>query len=173
MYFEITLSQNFFVSPKLFKNNMKEILVNNFIPSVEGMSISSYGQILFITEISGISSKGKLLVGSPCALFNITYKAITHRAFRGEILFATITNVTKFGFFTEVDNLEVFVSYREIPISFKYHKNSRSFYNPFRTKERLCKDSYIRLRVIAVGDESRKNQALGTIKCKDLDLIRI
>jgi DNA-directed RNA polymerase subunit E'/Rpb7 len=172
MFFHVKITQNFYISPKYFNRELKKNLMAKIFQSVEGKNVEPYGNIICVAEVIGDIGNARLLAGSPSGIYRVTYKAITFKVIRGEILDATVTAVTNLGFFAEANNLQIFVSKREIPVSFKYQKSSQSFINPFRKKEKLSRDIAIRIRIISVGTGDRKNQALGTIKCKNLDLIR-
>ncbi|AFP65682.1 RNA polymerase II RPB7 subunit-like protein (nucleomorph) [Chroomonas mesostigmatica CCMP1168] len=171
MYFLCTLNQNLYVSPKLFNKKIKKSLVGNLLSSVEGTKAGPFGLIIMITEIFDNWGEGKFLIGCPSALYCLTYKALTFRAFKGEVFDAVVTQVTNLGFFSEAGFLQIFVSKKQIPIFFKYNQNKRTFFNQLEQKESISTNSTIRVRVVSIKEESSFNQALGSIKGKKLGLL--
>uniref|UniRef100_A0A7S0YSQ6 S1 motif domain-containing protein n=1 Tax=Hemiselmis tepida TaxID=464990 RepID=A0A7S0YSQ6_9CRYP len=172
MFFITTLNQNIYISAKHFNPDIKKNLVSTLLGTVEGSNAGPFGNIVIVTEICKKWDKGKLIIGTPSAMFNITFKAITFRSFRGEVFDSIITNLTNVGFFSEAGSLQIFVSKNQIPEDFIYNQKDKVFFNQMSPDEKFSKDSLIRIRIISVKNEKNPNQVIGTLKGSFLGLQR-
>ncbi|ABW97877.1 rpb7 (nucleomorph) [Hemiselmis andersenii] len=172
MFFITTLNQNIYISAKYFKKNIKKNLVSTLLGNVEGSYAGPFGNIVIITEICNKWGKGKLIIGTPSAMFNVTFRAITFRPFKGEVFDSIITNLTNVGFFSEAGALQIFVSKNQLPNDFQYNGKDKVFFNTMSPEEKFCKDSLIRIKIISVKNEKNSNHVIGTIKGPFLGLLK-
>lgn len=163
MFFLTTLNQNIFISSQYFSGEIRKKLISTLLGTVEGCEAHPFGTILIVTEICKKIGKGKLIVGSPSALYNLTYRAITFRTFKGEVFDSIITSVTNIGFFSEAGFLEVFVSRNQIPLEFLYKNSSKAFLSSKKPENHLSKDTIVRVRILSVTNQKNPNHVLGTI----------
>jgi len=171
MFFIATLRQNIFIAAKYFRKGLRKDLISNLINNVEGYNAGPFGSIIMVIEICNKFGDGKLLVGTPSAMYNLTYKAITFRAFKGEVFDAIITNLTNVGFFSEAGLLQIFISKNQMPFGLVYSENKKIFIDPMKPKEKLGKDTVIRIRIISSKNEKNPNHVLGTINGQCLGLL--
>mmetsp|Transcript_40501 Transcript_40501/g.101315 ORF Transcript_40501/g.101315 Transcript_40501/m.101315 type:complete len:175 (-) Transcript_40501:1623-2147(-) len=172
MFFITTLNQNIFISAQYFGENIKKKLVSTLLKTVEGSFAGPFGNIVIVTEICNKWGQGKLIIGTPSAMYNITFKAITFRPFKGEVFDAIITNMTNVGFFSEAGSLQIFVSKNQIPTGFLYNGKDKAFFNQLNLEERFSRDSLIRIRIISVKNEKNPNHVIGTLKGTFLGLLK-
>mmetsp|Transcript_23568 Transcript_23568/g.45771 ORF Transcript_23568/g.45771 Transcript_23568/m.45771 type:complete len:176 (-) Transcript_23568:318-845(-) len=172
MFFITTLNQNIYISAKYFKNDLKKNLISTLLGTVEGSNAGPFGNIVIVTDICNKWGQGKLLIGSPSAMYNITFRAITFRPFKGEIFDAIITNITNVGFFSEAGILQIFISKNQIPFGYVYNGEKKIFFNPINPKEKFSKESIIRTRVISVKNEKNPNHVIGTVNEPFLGLLK-
>ena len=57
-----------------------------------------------------IRDRPKIIPGSGYAQYNVSYRAIVWRPFRGEVVDGMVSSVVNNGFFVDVGGLSVFVS---------------------------------------------------------------
>ena len=100
-------------------------------------------------------------------MFLLKYKALTLKIFKGEILDAIVTNITKLGFFCEMGMVQIFVAKQFIPSSYFYNSKSNNFICK-RLKRKISSEIIIRIRIIGVRDNCDHSQAIGSIKESNL-----
>lgn len=171
MYFSAIINQNIYISSKLFDKKIKKNIISNLLTTVEGIKIGPFGLVIIVIQVFKNWGKGKLLIGSPSALFCLTYKAITFKAFRGEVFDAIVTNVTNLGFFSEAGSLQIFISKQQIPRDYKYDSNRKSFFNLFDNQVQFLNEKIIRVRVVSVRSEANPGHALGTVKGRGMGIL--
>jgi len=171
MFFLTTLNQNIYISARFLTTKIKNKLLSTLVGTVEGIEAQPFGTICIVTEVCNKLGKGKLLVGSSSALYSLTYRAVTFRAFKGEVFDSVITNVTNIGFFAEAGFLEIFVSKNQMPFNLLYQKKKKSFSDISEPESNFTKDSVVRIRILSVKNYKNPNHALGTINGEFLGLI--
>ena len=171
MFFLTTLNQNIYISAKFFNENIKKKLLSTLVGTVEGIEAQPFGTICIVTEVFNKLGKGKLIVGSSSALYSLTYRAVTFRAFKGEVFDSVITNVTNIGFFAEAGFLEIFVSKNQMPFNLLYQKKKKSFSNLSEPESYFTKDSVVRIRILSIKNYKNPNHALGTINGEFLGMV--
>lgn len=171
MFFLTTLNQNIFISARFLDKKLKKKLLTTLIGTVEGNEAHPFGTVCIVTEVCNKLGKGKLIVGSSSALYSLTYRAITFRAFKGEVFDSVITNVTNIGFFAEAGLLEIFVSKSQMPFDLIYEKKKKSFSNLSEPKSKFTKDKVVRVRILSIKNHKNPNHALGTINGNFLGII--
>ena len=148
MFLKVALKQNIFLPSKCFKKNFRNTLVSSLLFAVEGKKIGSYGQIIFVTEISHKSKKARIIIGSSSALFSISYVGVSLRLFNGEIIDSVVSILTEYGFFSEIGNLQVFISKKFIPRSYNFDQEKGFFMMRDNPSKNIEKDIKVRLRII-------------------------
>jgi DNA-directed RNA polymerase II subunit RPB7 len=90
---------------------MTQYLKSKLLADVEGTCTGQFGYIICVMDGMKIDvGKGRVIPGSGAAEFDVKYRAIVWRPFKGEVVDAIVTNVNKMGFFADVGPLSVFVS---------------------------------------------------------------
>nr|UXY87179.1 RNA polymerase II RPB7 subunit-like protein [Cryptomonas sp.] len=168
MYFISHINQNIYLPCIYFEKSIKSKVISSLLTTVEGNKTGPFGLVIVVVEINNCWNRGKLLPGSSSAFYNISYKALTFRAFRGEILNAIVTNITKLGFFCESGSLQIFISKQFIPRSYQYNDSIKCFQNYVYENDKIKKDTLIRVRIIGLREDSNYTQAIGNIDEKYL-----
>lgn len=174
MFFKVLLYQNIFIPPRYFGENINAHILSNVIGITEGKKVSPFGTVIVVIAFFPAMSLGKILPGSSSALFRISYDAITFRAMKGEILNVIVTQITKFGFFSEAGLLEVFVSKELIPIDYIYDENFQSgvWFNHKNLKLSIRVGNPLKIRIVGLRNASGIGikssigsiQAIGTMR---------
>ncbi|AEA38793.1 RNA polymerase II RPB7 subunit-like protein (nucleomorph) [Cryptomonas paramecium] len=164
MFFICKLNQNIFLSPSYLKIDVKKRLTLSLVTTIEGIKLGIFGIIVAIIKLNKFWKKGKIITGSPFILYNISYKAITFKVFKGEVLDSILTNVTELGFFCESGPLQIFVSKQFIPDEYEYDNLNRCFQNRFSRIKIIKNDTIVRVRIIGLRYDSSYTQGLGSIK---------
>lgn len=99
---ELTMHPSFFDSAATEK--IREQLHQDLEGTIEGTLM-----IIQIIEIDEISEP-MLVPGTGMAKYNVSYRALVWRPFRGEVVDGMVTNVVNNGFFVDVGGMNVFVS---------------------------------------------------------------
>ena len=73
---------------------MHTFLKNKLHNDVEGTCSGRYGFIITVVALTSID-KGKVLPGAGLAEFNVKYSAVVLKPFKGEVMDAIVTNVSK------------------------------------------------------------------------------
>ncbi len=96
---QILLEKAIYLPPNLLGPKYKEKLHEKLIAQYEGQCSGRYGYIISITKIENIGI-GKIQEGTGNAVFQVKFKAIVFRPFKGEILDAVVSNVSTVGYFS-------------------------------------------------------------------------
>ena len=163
MYFISKIKQNIFIPSIYFDSTIKKRIISSLVSTTEGTKTGPFGTIIIIIGIGKFWNNGKLLPGSSSALYNINYKAITFRVFKGEVLDSILTNVTPLGFFCESGFLQIFVSRQFIPNNYYYDDLNKCFQNRIFENDKIKKNLIVRIKIIGLREESSHIQAIGTI----------
>ena len=97
----MTLERNLVLPPKYFGPRLHSTLVTKLHSEVEGTCSGRYGFVVTVTSVDDIG-KGQVQQGTGHAVFPVKYKAIVFRPFKGEVLDAVVTQVTKVCYFKPV-----------------------------------------------------------------------
>jgi len=94
------------------------------------------------------------------------------RPFKGEVLEAVVTQVTKAGLFTEIGPLSCFISRHSIPPDMEFDPNS----NPpcYKTQDEevvIQQDDEIRLKIVGTRVDANDIFAIGTLMDDYLGLV--
>lgn len=107
--------------------------------------------------------RGKIIPNDGSAEFEVKYKAIVWRPFRGEVVDGIVSNVQALGIFVDVGPLNVFISHRLLPSDMEFNPtaNPPSYVSEEQTIE---KGSRVRLKIVGVRADVGQMFAIGTIK---------
>jgi len=169
MFFIKDLTHTINLHPSFFGPTTHQYLTTKLHADVEGTCTGKYGYIIAVLAIITVGS-GTIQPGTGMAEFEVRYKAIVYRPFKGEVLEGTVSNVNKMGFFADVGPLTVFVSTHLIPTSIFFDSGS----NPpaFRVKGQeqdddtgtITKGTKVRLKIVGTRVDATEIFAIGTIK---------
>ncbi|KAI9144738.1 RNA polymerase Rpb7 [Paraphysoderma sedebokerense] len=164
MFFLKELQHTINLHPSNFGPTLKEQLEKRLYAEVEGSCSGRFGYIISVVDVANVG-KGKIFPGMGVAQYNITYRAIVFKPFKGEVVDAVITTVNKMGFFAEVGPLTIFVSTHLIPDSYKFDANSNPpSYIDVSYDQKLCKGSHVRIKIVGTRIDATQIFAIGTIK---------
>ena len=108
MFFVKTLEDRLPLHPSYFGDKSQDYITELLYQRNEGKNTGSM-MIIAIIDIEDIS-EAKIMPGTGMAMFDISYRAIVWRPFRGEVVDGSVSSVLNNGFFVEVGGLNVFVS---------------------------------------------------------------
>jgi len=109
MFFLKELQHTINLHPSNFGSKLREQLEKRLYAEVEGSCSGRFGYIISVVDVVNVG-KGKVYPGQGVAQYNISYRAIVFKPYKGEVVDAVITTVNKMGFFAEVGPLTIFVS---------------------------------------------------------------
>ncbi|CAN6662432.1 DNA-directed RNA polymerase II subunit Rpb7p [Trichomonascus vanleenenianus] len=164
MFFLKDLSLSLTLHPSYFGPQMNQYLKSKLLQDVEGTCTGQFGYIICVMEGMEIDvGKGRVIPGSGSAEFEVKYRAIVWRPFKGEVVDAIVTNVNKMGFFADVGPLSVFVSSHLIPADMTFNPSA----NPpayVSEEQSIEKGSHVRLKIVGVRADVGRMFAIGSIK---------
>ncbi|KGG50672.1 hypothetical protein DI09_5p190 [Mitosporidium daphniae] len=127
-------------------------------------SPSPLGYIVAVLSITSIS-RGVLVPTFGHADFDISYRAIVLKPFKGEVVDAIVASVTKMGFFAETGPLQIFVSAHLIPPDLSFDANSLpACFISEDQSQRISPEDLIRLKIVGLKLDATEIFAIGTIK---------
>ncbi|ODV93093.1 hypothetical protein PACTADRAFT_52147 [Pachysolen tannophilus NRRL Y-2460] len=163
MFFLKDLSLNLTLHPSYFGPQMKRYLRDRLLTDVEGTCSGQFGFIVTVLDSMTIEvGKGKILPTSGYAEFQVKYRAVVWRPFKGEVVDGIVSKVERIGIFVDVGPLEVFIAVQTLPNELTYNPSN----NPpaFMSEDQLItKGSKIRLKITAVRSDVNHIVALGSI----------
>lgn len=90
---------------------MSQMLKAKLLQDVEGTCTGQFGYIICVMDGMKIDiGKGRVIPGSGSAEFEVKYRAIVWRPFKGEVVDGIVTTVNNHGIFVDVGPLRVFIS---------------------------------------------------------------
>lgn len=116
--------------PKSFGPHMKQKLRSKLIQDVEGTCTGQFGYIICVMDGMKIDmGKGRIIPGDGSAEFEVKYRAVVWRPFKGEVVDGIVSNVQQLGVLVDVGPLTVFISHyvSSFPLLFLL-KNSTPFH---------------------------------------------
>eukprot|EP00871_Galdieria_phlegrea_P002906 jgi/Galph1/3616/GphlegSOOS_G2247.1 len=170
-FFQVELTRNVRVHPRYFTANLKENLIQGLMDEVEGTVSGRFGFVVSVLEVMQPLPKGILREGLGFAVFPLKYQALVFRPFKGEVLDAIVTNVTRHGIFAQVGPLTIFVSRHQIPSDMTHDEETASYVSVVEKAERIQRDSAIRLRISGIKIDASSFTAVGSILDDYLGLI--
>ena len=175
MFFERELEHTVMLHPKFFGPSLEETVRAKCQQEVEGKCSGRYGWVVCVHEFNADSiGDGRVIEGNAgYAAFNVTYRAIVFRPFKGEVLDATVKTVNKMGFFCEAGPLQMFVSTHLIPdyMSFQIGATGEPSYSDEDGEFRIRPGSECRVKIVGTRIDSNEIFAVATIKDDYLGLI--
>lgn len=138
---------------------------------VEGSCTGRHGFIVLVTAITNVSEGMITDDGTARAKFHVEYTCLAFRPFKGEVLDAVVTQVTKFGFFAEAGPLAVFVSNQLIADDMTFQSVGENAYVSDDEEVRITKDAEVRVRVVGMRTDASEIFCIATIKEDYLGLI--
>eukprot|EP00208_Stichococcus_sp_RCC1054_P001939 CAMPEP_0206142190 /NCGR_PEP_ID=MMETSP1473-20131121/15884_1 /ASSEMBLY_ACC=CAM_ASM_001109 /TAXON_ID=1461547 /ORGANISM="Stichococcus sp, Strain RCC1054" /LENGTH=152 /DNA_ID=CAMNT_0053537081 /DNA_START=670 /DNA_END=1128 /DNA_ORIENTATION=+ len=149
---------------------MRKTLEDKLTKEVEGTCSGKYGFIIAVTSVVKVS-EGVILEGTGHALFKVSYSCVVFRPFKGEVLDAVVTQVTKMGFFAEAGPVQIFVSSHLIPDDFDFTALDDPAYVSADEEIRIVAGAEVRLRIVGVKVDPTEIFCVGTIKDNYLGVI--
>lgn len=108
MFFVHNLERELFLHPSFFDAHAQQNIRDKLHMDMEGKIIGEM-MVVTIIEIDEISEP-KLVPGTGMARYDVSYRAIVWRPFKGEVVDGMVSSVLANGFFVDVGGLNVFVS---------------------------------------------------------------
>lgn len=108
MFFVKDLEHRIDLHPSFFSSEAEGYIRQKLYQDVEGTNTGTM-MIIAVISIDDISEP-KIAPGTGFAQFNVGYRAIVWRPFRGEVVDGMVSSVVNNGFFVDVGGLSVFVS---------------------------------------------------------------
>uniref|UniRef100_A0A7S0SN12 DNA-directed RNA polymerase II subunit RPB7 n=1 Tax=Mantoniella antarctica TaxID=81844 RepID=A0A7S0SN12_9CHLO len=171
MFFHINLDKNIILEARHFGRNMREVLHEKLKNEVEGSCTGRHGFIVLVTAINNISEGMITDDGTARAKFHVEYGCVAFRPFKGEVLDAVVTQVTKFGFFAEAGPLSIFVSNQLIADDMQFESVGENAYVSADQQVRIVKEAEVRVRVVGMRIDASEIFCIATVKEDYLGLI--
>lgn len=164
MFFIKDLSLNLQLHPSYFGPQMNQYLRDKLLTDVEGTCTGQFGYIVCVLDSMKIDvGKGKVLPQTGAAEFEVKYRAVVWKPFKGEVMDAVVNSVSKMGVIADAGPLSVFISKHMVPSDMQFNPSS----NPpvYESEDQVIqKGSRIRLKLIGTRTDVNEIYAIGTIK---------
>ncbi|CAG8432718.1 5700_t:CDS:2 [Diversispora eburnea] len=164
MFFIKKLTHTIQLHPSYFTQNYQNFLAEKLYSDVEGTCTGRYGYIIAVLDTmeSLDISKGKVIPSVGLAEFEVKYRAVVFKPFKGEVVDGVVTQM---GFFAEVGPLQVFVSSHLIPSDLSFDA-ARQAYVGYTSDEIVSieKGSHVRIKIVGTRFDATDIFAIGTIK---------
>ena len=108
MYFLKSLEESIRLHPSWFHGGAQDVVRRKLYGNVEGKNLGNH-HVIAVVSIDDVSEP-MIQSGTGYALYNVAYRALVWRPFRGEVVDGLVKAVTVTGIFIEVGGLDVFVS---------------------------------------------------------------
>ncbi|OEJ84123.1 DNA-directed RNA polymerase II subunit RPB7 [Hanseniaspora osmophila] len=143
---------------------MKQFLRTKLLQDVEGTCTGKFGYILCVLDCNNIEiERGRILPNDGSAEFNVKYRAVVWKPFKGEVVDGIVSTCTDLGFEVDVGPLNVFVSKYLMPEDLFF--NSASNPPSYQSSEQIIsKGSRIRLKIVGTKSGVNSIYAIGSIK---------
>ncbi|CDK29227.1 unnamed protein product [Kuraishia capsulata CBS 1993] len=164
MFFLKDLSLNLTLHPSYFGPQMNQFLREKLLTDVEGTCTGQFGYIVCVLDCMSIDvGKGKIIPTEGSAEFEVKYRAVVWKPFKGEVVDAIVSSVNKMGFIADVGPLSVFVSTHLIPGDMKYNPSNTP--PAYMSEDQLIvKGSKVRLKIVGTRTDVNEIVAIGSIK---------
>ncbi|EPX71505.1 DNA-directed RNA polymerase complex II subunit Rpb7 [Schizosaccharomyces osmophilus] len=163
-FFLKELSLTITLHPSYFGPRMQDYLKAKLLADVEGTCSGQYGYIICVLDSNTINiDKGRVVPGQGYAEFEVKYRAVLWRPFRGEVVDAVVTTVNKMGFFADIGPLSVFVSSHLVPPDMRFDPaaNPPNYSGEDQVIER---GSNVRLKIVGTRTDATEIFAIATMK---------
>ncbi len=108
MFFVKDLEHRIDLHPSFFSSSASTFIRDKLYQDVEGTNTGTH-MIIAVLSIDDVSEP-KIAPGTGFAQYQVGYRALVWRPFRGEVVDGLVTSVVGNGFFVDVGGLSVFVS---------------------------------------------------------------
>ncbi|KAL6779762.1 RPB7 [Auxenochlorella protothecoides x Auxenochlorella symbiontica] len=172
MFYLLELNRELEVQPRHFGPKLAQEVEKRLRQEVEGTCSGIYGFVLAVLNLESLG-KARIREGAGSAVFNVTYKCITFKPHKGEVLDVVVTTVNKMGFFAEAGPLQVFVSNHLIPEAFEFSSIHEPCYATPDGEQRIAAASDVRLRIVGTRIDANEIFAVGDIKGDYLGVLQM
>lgn len=164
MFFLKDLALTITLHPSFFGPQMNQFLRTKLLNEVEGSCTGKFGYIMCVLDCMAIDiGKGTIIPADGSAEFEVKYRAVVWKPFKGEVVDGVVSQVSKLGFFVDVGPLSVFVSTHLIPQDMTFNPAA----NPpaYQSEDQIIeKGSRVRLKVVGTRADVNAIYAIGSIK---------
>lgn len=164
MFFLKDLSLTLALHPSYFGPQMDQFLRTKLLSEVEGSCSGKFGYIMCVLDCMAIDiGKGRIVPGDGSAEFDVKYRAIVWKPFKGEVVDGVVSGVSELGIFVDVGPLNIFISTHLIPADMSYNSSA----NPpaYQSDDQIIeKGSRVRLKIVGTRSDVDKIFAIGSIK---------
>jgi len=182
MFYLSSLTKDICIFPKDFSNNIKGI-ISVKIKELEGKIIGKNGYIISIVEFNQVF-KGKIDNETGTINYRISYKAITFKLAKNEILDVIPDFINEHGIFCKVGPVQIFISKHDMK-DWKYSAENNVWMfdkEILKNEEEISDDEksdldnketdipkniqlgkIIRIKIIAISTQSNEMTALGKL----------
>lgn len=162
MFYHIPLEHEVLIHPKYFGPLLLDVVKQKLFNEVQGSCSGNYGFIVTVTTIDHIGH-GHIQQNTGFVIYNIKYKAIVFRPFKGEVLDGLVTQVNKVGIFTEIGPLSCFISRHSIPADMQFDSNQAPCYKTSDEDVVIQQGDEIRLKIVGLRVDAKDIFAIGTL----------
>lgn len=165
MFFIKDLSLSLTLHPSYFGSQMQDYLRQKLLTDVEGTCTGQFGYIVCVLDSHNIDvGKGRVIPGNlGYAEFDVRYKAVVWKPFKGEVVDGIVSSVNNMGFFADVGPLSVFISKHLIPSDMKFMPSHTP--PAYVGEDQLVmKGVKIRIKIIGTRADVNSISAIGSIK---------
>ncbi|KAF2397520.1 DNA-directed RNA polymerase II 19 kDa polypeptide [Trichodelitschia bisporula] len=148
--------------PSFFGPNIQRFLSEQLIEDVEGKNVGDYFVVCVLDQYD--FSEGRVIPGRAFAEFNVHYKAVVWKPFKGEVMDGEVTSVSEAGFFVEIGPLQAFVAKTMIPSEIKFDGHATPPQWSDNGEQVIEKGSQVRIKIKGVRNELGTMYAIATIK---------
>lgn len=146
---QIQLTHDMVLHPRYFGPEIRKTIKDKLYREIEGTCLGQYGYVITITCIDDIGT-GVLFCESGMAHYEIRYKAIVFRPFKGEVLEAIVKQVNKIGIFAEIGGVTCFINRHSIPSHYQYQGGIPACYKSEGDEPAIFVEENIRVKIIGV-----------------------
>lgn len=139
------------VHPQYLNTDILKHLDEKLKQKLEHKWTEKFGYIEFVDMLR--SDTGKIDSKSGFTEFNVDYSGIANKPFVGQILLATVTNVTKLGIHFEHGPLQFFMHEKMIPSSYIF---ANSYYKCQRTGFTIRRGAQMRIKIVGTSWSDNK-----------------
>ncbi|KAK8181674.1 DNA-directed RNA polymerase II 19 kDa polypeptide [Phyllosticta capitalensis] len=162
MFFLHELERTITLHPSFLGPNVHEYIEERLKQDVEGIQIENY--FIICVMDSQDKSEGRVMPGTGYIEYNVHFKAIVWRPFKGEIMDGIVTAVHDSGFFVEIGPLNGFVVSSMIPSNIRYDGNATPPQWTNNADQVIEKGTHVRVKVKGLRTEMGNMYAIATIK---------
>ncbi|KAJ5899949.1 hypothetical protein N7495_004693 [Penicillium taxi] len=162
MFFLKQETKTISLHPSYFGPNMRDYLTARLHEEEEGRCTGEYFVIAVMDTVE--VGDGRVIPSDGNAEYNIQYRAIIWKPFRGETVDAIVTSVKPTGIFTLAGPLSVFIARKNIPSDIKWEPNTVPPQYTDHAEQVIEKETSLRLKILGVKPDVGAINAIGTIK---------